>query len=184
MGKGFKGLLFGGAIGAAIGILYAPRAGKKTRALLAEKTDALWGEDVKNPDSMLAGAVRATKSAVEAGQNFFNDATPGKFGDFTKDAKAKTVNFAQETEKKAQNFVPENVRPAFSEKNDELRKKIDSAREKIANQVARNLEDHQADSVSVTPSAVKNPPIPKPEPGPKKPEPEKDKKEDNEKKDK
>ena len=36
-----KGILFGGLIGAAIGILYAPKSGKETREQIAKKSDEL-----------------------------------------------------------------------------------------------------------------------------------------------
>lgn len=179
MGRGLKGIVLGGAIGAALGILYAPRAGKKTRALLAEKTDALWGENGQNPASFFGGVATTAKSAVEAGQNFFNEATGGKFSDFTKDAKAKVKTTKEFAEKKAAEFKDEeDVRPAFAEKNEELRKKIDTAREKIASQVAKNLEDHQHDSVDVKPAAVKTKPV---EEKPKKKEPKPPKKDKDKK---
>lgn len=41
MGKGIKAAIVGAAAGAALGVLYAPRAGRKTRAMLAKKTEAL-----------------------------------------------------------------------------------------------------------------------------------------------
>lgn len=159
MGRGLKGIILGGAIGAAIGILYAPRAGKKTRALLAEKTEALWGEEAQKKGTIFGEVAKTTKTAVEAGQSLINDAKASKFGDFTKGATAKGKKFAKETSEKVEEFTNENVRPVFSEKNDELRKKIDSAREKIASQVAKNIEDHKQDSVDVKPSAVKTKPV-------------------------
>jgi gas vesicle protein len=42
MGK-FGSFLLGGAIGAGIALLFAPRTGEETRALVAEKADEYWG---------------------------------------------------------------------------------------------------------------------------------------------
>ena len=36
--------ILGGLVGAVIGVLYAPRTGDQTRALLSEKINAVWGE--------------------------------------------------------------------------------------------------------------------------------------------
>ncbi len=38
------GFIVGGIVGAVAGILYAPRSGAETRALLADKVDEYWGE--------------------------------------------------------------------------------------------------------------------------------------------
>ncbi|MDR0350592.1 MAG: YtxH domain-containing protein, partial [Coriobacteriales bacterium] len=35
--------LLGGAIGAGVALLFAPRSGEETRALIAEKADECWG---------------------------------------------------------------------------------------------------------------------------------------------
>lgn len=86
MGKGLKGLIFGGAVGAAIGILYAPRAGKKTRAILAKKTDALWGQEAQDKGTILGEVAKTSKTAVEAGQNIFGEIQKTKFGDYTRQA--------------------------------------------------------------------------------------------------
>jgi gas vesicle protein len=46
MAKGFRlgSFLLGGLVGAALGLLYAPRPGAESRALIAEKVDEAWGE--------------------------------------------------------------------------------------------------------------------------------------------
>ena len=86
MGKGLKALIFGGAVGAALGVLYAPRAGKKTRQILAKKTDALWGQEAQDKGTILGEVAKTSKTAVEAGQSIFSDFQKTKFGDFTKQA--------------------------------------------------------------------------------------------------
>ena len=140
MGKGLKGLILGGAVGAALGILYAPRAGKKTRAMLAEKTDALWGEEAQKQGTILGEVAKTTKTAVEAGQNIFNEAQKTKFGEMTREATQKGQKIFKDTTSFVNDFTEENVRPVFAEKNDDLRKKIDSARKKIASQVSQNAQ--------------------------------------------
>ncbi|MCL2757479.1 MAG: YtxH domain-containing protein [Coriobacteriia bacterium] len=77
--------LLGGAIGATVALLFAPRSGSETRALVADKVEEAWGQ----------------------GQLY------------TKNAYAK-------------------IQPVISQKNDELREKIENARAAIAEQVAKN----------------------------------------------
>jgi len=43
-GSVFGAFLLGGVVGAVIGLLFAPRSGKETRDILAEKADEYWGE--------------------------------------------------------------------------------------------------------------------------------------------
>ena len=165
MGKGFKGLIFGGAVGAALGILYAPRAGKKTREILAKKTDALWGEEAQKQGTILGEVAKTTKTAVEAGQNIFNEAQKGKFGEITREATERGQQIFNDTKTYVNDFTEENVRPVFAEKNDELRKKIDIARAKIASQVSQNASSAQpvrtvAPATRKAPVAVK--PVSKP----------------------
>lgn len=156
MGKGLKGLILGGAVGAAIGVLYAPRAGKKTREMLAKKTDALWGEEAQKQGTILGEVAKTTKTAVEAGQNIFNEAQKGKFGEITREATERGQQIFNETKSYVNDFTEENVRPVFAEKNDELRKKIDVARAKIASQVSQNAKA-STPVRSVTPATRKAP---------------------------
>lgn len=165
MGKGLKALIFGGAIGATLGVLYAPRAGKKTRALLAQKTDALWGEEAQKQGTILGEVAKTTKTAVEAGQNIFTEAQKGKFGEITRGATDMGQKWFKETSAKVEDFTNENVRPVFSEKNDELRKKIDKARAKIASQVAQNAT--ASSSKPVAKKTVKAKPVAKKAPAKK-----------------
>jgi gas vesicle protein len=52
----FKGFLLGGAIGAVIALLYAPKSGKEMREDLKRKTEEL----LEEPDKGMAGAKRKT----------------------------------------------------------------------------------------------------------------------------
>lgn len=140
MGKGIRALILGGAVGAALGVLYAPRSGKKTRAMLAEKTDALWGEEAQKKGTILGEVAKTSKTAFEAGQNIFDEAKNSKFGEITKEASKKSQEIFKNTTAAVGEFTEDNVRPVFSDKNDELRKKIESARAKIAKQVATDVK--------------------------------------------
>jgi gas vesicle protein len=55
------GFLIGAVVGVAVGFLYAPKAGKETRAMLKEKAD-----EVKEKASEVTAKV--TESALEAGK--------------------------------------------------------------------------------------------------------------------
>ena len=104
--KRFSWFLFGGAFGALLGLLVAPRSGEETRALIADKADEYWGKS----------------------QEIYNQG----------------VNRIQESAAK----VPENL----TKKSDELKEKIDTARNLIADQVARNAvaaRDALADKIPV-----------------------------------
>lgn len=160
MGRGLKGIVFGGIVGATLGILYAPRAGKKTRKMLADKTEALWGEEAQANGTILGEVAKTAQTAVDAGASLINDAKKGPIGEAAKTGQ----KFAKQASAKVEEFSEANVRPVFSEKNDELRKKIDAARTKIAAQVAKNIDDQKA--VDVKPAAVKTKPA-----APKKEEP-------------
>jgi gas vesicle protein len=46
-GSVFGAFLLGGVVGAALGLLFAPRSGKETRDIIAEKTEEYWGEGVE-----------------------------------------------------------------------------------------------------------------------------------------
>ena len=67
--------ILGGLVGAAIGILYAPRTGDQTRALLAEKIGAVWGE-AKDFGANVASDPQGTfQGVVSKGQEFAKTAT-------------------------------------------------------------------------------------------------------------
>lgn len=59
------GFLIGAVVGVAVGFLYAPKAGKETRAMLKEKAG-----EVKEKASEVTA--RVTESAVEAGKKVRN----------------------------------------------------------------------------------------------------------------
>lgn len=46
-GSVFGAFLLGGLVGAVLGLLFAPRSGKETRELIADKAEEYWGEGVE-----------------------------------------------------------------------------------------------------------------------------------------
>ena len=57
MGNKFGAFLAGGLAGAAIALLYAPRAGRETRAMVTDKMNDAWGE-AQELGSQAAGNVQ------------------------------------------------------------------------------------------------------------------------------
>lgn len=158
MGRGIKGILVGGAIGAVLGILYAPRAGKITREMLAEKTDKFLNEESLNEGTFLGDIAKTTKSAVEASHNVINEVTGNKFQEDYESDYEFIIDEDEAVDNEINNVKnSENV--SFEEKNDELRRKIDNARSKIASQVKKNIDEHKMEnsnnSVDVEPKSVK-----------------------------
>ena len=64
--EGFmKGIIFGGVIGAAIGILYAPQSGRKTREDMNRKADELLTKAKKEYEATLKKSGNAYESTVK-----------------------------------------------------------------------------------------------------------------------
>jgi gas vesicle protein len=64
-GEFFKGFLFGGLIGAALAILYAPQSGKETREEIGKKADELAGKAREEYDNALEKTKKSYASAIE-----------------------------------------------------------------------------------------------------------------------
>jgi len=107
----------GAAIGALAALLYAPQAGEKTRALVAEKANAVVGE------------------AKDFGAGF-----PGTAQDLLKNVQQKGQGFVADTQGRVKSAAGQ---PAEID-NDDLREKIEAARKRIAAQVMENAEQSQA----------------------------------------
>ena len=103
----------GAALGVIAALLLAPQTGEQTRALVAEKANAVTGEAKDFGAGFPASAQDAIKSAQE------------KAASLTKGAAAPAA-------------------PAASAADDELREKIEAARQRIAAQVAANAEATKA----------------------------------------
>lgn len=134
----------GGLVGAAVALLYAPRTGVETRAMVSERMGSAWGGAQEFGAQAQVNAQQAYQTAIERGQVVAQDVA----------ARSQSVaqNVAargQEIYDQAQTRVQEAagvVKPAIIDKNDQLREKIEAARQRIAAQVARNAEE-AADAV-------------------------------------
>ena len=102
----------GAALGVIAALLLAPQTGEQTRALVAEKANAVTGEAKDFGAGFPASAQDAIKSAQEKAASFTKGAAPAAL--------------------------------AASVADDELREKIEAARQRIAAQVAANAEATKA----------------------------------------
>ena len=115
MGR-IKAFLLGGLIGAGAALILAPQAGEQTRAMVAEKAGALAGEAKDFGAGLPDSATDLYKNLVDRG------------GSLVQDAQGAT-GFAGDAASKAEQ--------------DELREKIEAARQRIAAQVMENAEKAQ-----------------------------------------
>ena len=115
----------GAAIGALAAILFAPQTGEQTRALVAEKANAFAGEAKDLGANLPDAAQDAFKSAQQKGQEFVAD---------------------------AQSRVKEVAGQPAEVDSDDLREKIEAARQRIAAQVMENAE--QSKAVEIAPEAA------------------------------
>lgn len=106
-GSVFGAFLFGGLVGAVLGLLFAPRSGKETREIIAEKAEDYWGEGV---DLYNTGVHKAAE-------------------------------------------VYETGKETASEKTEVLRAKIDEARGRLQEQVAKSAEVAKEKVADVVPAA-------------------------------
>lgn len=146
--------VFGGVVGALAALLYAPRKGEETRALVSEKVNAVWGEAKDWGASASTNAQAAYQDAQERGAAVIQDLA-GKGQEFAQNAQAKGAEFAQNAQAKGAEFydaaagrvqdaasaVSDAVKPVFDDSNDDLRDKIEAARQRIAAQVVKNAEE-------------------------------------------
>ena len=135
MGK-FASFVFGGLVGAAAALMLSPRSGEENRQVVIDKFNESCpvAGQVQDKANMLVDNVASTSTkvintVVDKGQDIYNNVT-----------RSQAVSVAS----------PE----VFAEKNDELRQKIDAARERIATQVAKNAEAVHDAAVDKAPVVV------------------------------
>ena len=130
----------GGIVGAVAALLYAPRTGAQTRALVSEKVNAVWGEAADFAES--AGVSPA--SVTERGASVFQGVAETAQG------------IAQNVQSKVSvSVVKEPVaEEPIEADNDDLREKIEAARERIAAQVVKNAEESQAAAAATVEAPV------------------------------
>lgn len=136
MGK-FVPFVIGGIIGATAGLLLSPRTGAENRAKLSEALN----ENVK----------------IEVPTNVQEKA--GQFVDAAASTSQKVINTVVDNGSDAYKNVVSRVNQnptvqAFNDNGDELRQKIDAARERIATQVAKNAEAARDAAVDKIPVAI------------------------------
>ena len=124
MGK-VSSFVTGAAIGAVAALLLAPKTGEQTRAFVTEKASSVVGEAKDFAAGMPGSAQDAIKAAKEKGQGLASGVTGG--ADFAKPASAA---------------------------DDELREKIEAARQRIAAQVMENAEQSKAAAAEVKEAVV------------------------------
>ena len=165
--------IIGGALGAIAALLYAPRTGEETRAIVADKANEAWGQAQQVGASAQERGTAFYGDAVSRGQEAYQTASEAARSTFAgasgtaqdwvgraQDTFGQVAGRAQETFQQATGRVQEargNAAPAAADKNDELRQKIEAARARIASQVAANAESaHQAASeqIPVEPTEV------------------------------
>ncbi len=129
--------LAGGLVGAGIALLYAPHSGEQTRKLVVERANQVWGQAQDLGDMACERGQEFVDEAVTTGQILYAEAA-----NMGKQVYADAAAYANKT--------ANTVKPAFVEKNDELRQKIDAARERIAAQVAKNAEAAHKEIENVT----------------------------------
>ncbi|MFR3273482.1 MAG: YtxH domain-containing protein [Slackia sp.] len=159
MGNKFSAFVVGGLVGAGVALLCAPRKGVETRALVAEKASTAFGQAKTVGDQAVERGQALYEDAVVQGQKAYDYAVAGTQAAYTdvtlkgRQAYETAAQHVQGAAQKAQKTA-DAVKPAFSEKNDELRAKIDAARERIAAQVAKNAEAAHAAVAEKVPVAA------------------------------
>lgn len=135
MGR-FATFLLGGAVGVAAGLLLSPRSGAENRALISDKV----GDKVVIPESVQEKAGQIASAAASTSTKVINTVVDNG-SDAIKNVKARAIK-ANPTAS------------AFTDNGDELRQKIDAARERIATQVAKNAEAARDAAVDKIPVVV------------------------------
>lgn len=166
----FGVFLIGGAVGAIAALLAAPRSGRETRAMVADRANAV-----------LDDAQGWSAQASDRAQNFYHQAA-AKGAEVVGDVTAKSQEIADEVVARGHAAVDSvqeaagSMKPVFTEKNDELREKIEAARQRIAAQVAKNVEASSAaeaaapaEPIDVAPEAVETVAAPAPAAQPEEP---------------
>ena len=155
--------LAGGLAGAAIALLYAPRSGRESRALVSEKLNEAWGEAQElsaqgtsgvsqAAQNVAAKGQAAAQSAAAKGQEFYGKAVE-RGQAVAQGAVERGQAVAQSAAAKGQEIygkaaarvqdAAEGAKPVVDARSDELREKIEAARQRIAAQVVQNAEESQ-----------------------------------------
>jgi gas vesicle protein len=104
-----KGLLIGGLIGAAIGILYAPKSGKETREQIAKKSDEFLAKAKEEYEKGLEKSKKAYESMLEG----------------MKEVQAETKRKAEEVQEKI-TFLAETGKETLEENKGRLKRAVEA----------------------------------------------------------
>lgn len=131
--------IMGGLVGAGLALFLTPRTGEQNRALVTEKANAFAGE-ARDFASNMPDAIQDTyRTAVDQGTNFVNNAVE-KGTDLVSGAAARVKEVSGQVKDEADT--------------DELRDKIEAARQRIASQVMENAEQSKAAAAKVAEAAA------------------------------
>ena len=148
MGNKLGAFLAGGLAGAVIALLYAPRSGQETRAMVTDKMNNAWGEAQELGAQASANAQHMYQEATAKGQDFAQNVAE-KGQQFASAAQSKGQELYGAAASRVQEAA-ENIKPAFSEKNDELREKIPVAAEAAQGfaDTAKDKADQAAEKIA------------------------------------
>lgn len=138
----FGSFIVGGLVGAAAALLCAPRKGEETRAMMVERANALKDDAQDWGSQASAGAQHVYQQATTRGQEVVSGVA-SKGQEFASEVASKSQDVCEVVGTRVSE-VSAGVKPNFAEKNDELRGKIEAARQRIAAQVAKNAEEASA----------------------------------------
>ena len=124
MGK-ISSFITGAALGAVAALLFAPKSGEQTRAFVTEKANAVVGE-----------------------AKDFGAGVPDSLMDVVKTAQTKGQEIASGATAKIKGAADQVSAPAPAQPDDDLRQKIEAARQRIAAQVMENAEASKAVEVA------------------------------------
>ena len=114
MGNKLGAFLAGGLAGAVIALLYAPRSGQETRAMVTDKMNNAWGEAQELGAQASANAQHMYQEATAKGQDFAQNVAE-KGQQFASAAQSKGQELYGAAASRVQEAA-ENIKPAFSEK--------------------------------------------------------------------
>lgn len=151
MNDKFGAFLLGGAVGAIVALLCAPRTGVETRAAVADRLNTAWNGAQDFGEKAGAQTQQVYQNVTARGQEFAQTAAANA-QEFAQTAAARGQEFAQAATERGQEFAQAaaarvqqaagNMKAASASLNsDELREKIEAARQRIASQVVRNAEE-------------------------------------------